>query len=97
MSIENLLVNGLFNVQRIPELKLYLKCLDDDANMPKQRVLDVVEETEREQRRIAEINAQAQIMQQNAQQFLMGDPDAQASQMAEAMEQPTNTDEEVPM
>ena len=97
MSIENLLVNGLFNVQRIPELKLYLKCLDDDANMPKQRVLEVVEENEREQQRIAEINAQAQIMQQNAQQFLMGDPDAQASQMAEAMEQPTNTDEEVPM
>ena len=97
MSIENLLVNGLFNVQRIPELKLYLKCLDDDANMPKQRVLEVVEETEREQQRIAEMNAQAQIMQQNAQQFLMGDPDAQASQMLEAMEQPTNTGEEVPM
>ncbi|MBP3920841.1 MAG: hypothetical protein J6D28_04675, partial [Bacilli bacterium] len=93
MSIENLLTNGLFNIQRIPELKLYLKCLDDDANMPKQRVLEVIEEAEKEQQRIAEMNAQAQIMQQNAQQFLMEDPDAQSSELLDAM----NTDEEVPV
>ena len=96
MSIENLLTNGLFNVQRLPELKLYLECLDDDANMPKQRVLEVIEKAEREQQKIAEMNAQAQIMQENAMQFLMGDPNSQSSQLADAMNQST-MEEEVPV
>lgn len=87
MSIENLLSNGLFSVQRLPELKMYLECLDDDANMPKQRVLDVVEKAEQEQEKIALMNAQAQMMQQRAQQFLMEDPEAQASQVLEAEQQ----------
>ena len=55
-----------------------------------------------EQQKIAEMNAQAQLMQQNAQQFLNGDPDAQSSQMLEAEQQveqqPTEEEpvEEVP-
>jgi putative heme iron utilization protein len=36
---------------------------------------------------IAQINAQAQLMQQRAQQFLMEDPDGQASQIADAQMQ----------
>lgn len=100
MSKENLLVNGLFSVQRLPELKLYLDTLKDDDNMPKQDVLKAVEKAEEEQRRIAEINAQAKIMQQKAQQFLMEDPEAQASQLLEAEQQvepeaPVEEDEEV--
>ena len=86
-SIENLLSNGLFSVQRLPELKMYLECLDDDANMPKQRVLEVVEKAEEEQQRIAQMKAEAQIMQQNAMQFLMEDPDAQAEQIVQAQQQ----------
>lgn len=88
MSIENLLNNGLFSVQRIPELKMYLECLDDDANMPRQKVLEVIEKAEEEQRKIAEMNAQAQIMQENAMQFLMGDPDSQSQQLVDATQQP---------
>ncbi len=84
MSKENLLINGLFSVQRLPELKLYLDTLKDDDNMPKQDVLEAVERAEKEQQRIAEIQAQAQIMQQKANQFLMEDPEAQASQLMEA-------------
>ena len=87
MSKENLLVNGLFSVQRLPELKVYLDTLKDDDNMPKQDILDAVEKAEKEQQRIAELNAQAQIMQQRAQQFLMEDPEAQASQVIAAEEQ----------
>lgn len=87
MSIENLLNNGLFSVQRLPELKMYLECLDDDANMPRQKVLEVIEKAEEEQRKIAEMNAQAQIMQENAMQFLMNDPEAQAQQLADASQQ----------
>lgn len=92
MSIENLLTNGFFNVQRLPELKLYLDCLDDDANMPKQRILEVITRAEEEQQKIAQMNAQAQIMQENAMQFFMSDPDSQAGQMKDAINQ-TNTEE----
>lgn len=86
-SIENLLSNGLFSVQRLPELKMYLECLDDDANMPKQRVLEVVEKAEEEQQRIAQMKAEAELMQQQAMQFLMGDPDSQSEQILQAQQQ----------
>ena len=94
-SIENLFINGMFNVQRLPELKIYLECLDEDANMPKQRVQETIEKAEEEQRKIAEINARARIMQQKAEQFLMEDPEAQASQVLDAEQQMMN--EEVPV
>jgi hypothetical protein len=42
---------------------------------------------EEEQRKIAQMEAEAQLMQQRAQQFLMGDPDEQSSMMADAMRQ----------
>ena len=96
MSKENLLIQGMFNVQRLPELKLYLKTLDDDAVMPKQDIMDAIEEAEEEQRRIAEINAQARIMQQRANQFLMEDPDAQATQVLEA-EQQMAAEQQIPV
>lgn len=83
-SMENLLTAGLFNSQRMPELKLYVKTLDDDSVMPKQKLEKVIEEWEKEQQKIAMIQAQAQLMQQQAQQFLMGDPDGQASQISDA-------------
>lgn len=84
-TIENLLMNGFFNAQRLPELKAYVKSLDDDSVAPKTKLQEIVDYMEEEQRRIAMIQAQAQMMQQRAQQFLMGDPDMQASQMADAM------------
>ena len=83
-SLENFLSNGLFHVQRIGELKAYVKSLDDDSVAPKQKLLDVIEEIEAQQQKIAMIDAQARIMQQRAQQFLMGDPDEQSSMMADA-------------
>ena len=83
-TLENFLINGLFHVQRMGELKAYVKSLDDDSVAPKNKLLDVIEGIEEEQRRIAQIEAQAQMMQQRAQQFLMEDPDGQAEQIAEA-------------
>ena len=41
-SLENLLTNGLFSTQRMPELKLYVKTLDDDSVMPKEKLETVV-------------------------------------------------------
>jgi hypothetical protein len=86
-TLENFLTNGLFHVQRIGELKAYVKSLDDDSVAPKVKLLEVIEEIENEQRKIAMIEAQAQMMQQRAQQFLMEDPDGQAQQMADAQAQ----------
>lgn len=83
-TIENLLTNGLFSAQRLSELKAYVSVLDDDSVAPKMKIQEAIEAIEEEQRRIAMINAQAQIMQQRAQQFLMEDPDAQAEQISDA-------------
>lgn len=86
-SVENLLTSGMFSAQRIPELKLYIKTLDDDSVMPKQKLLDMIEEWEREQQKIAAINVQSQLMQQRFNQFINSDIDGQASQMANIMRQ----------
>lgn len=86
-TIENLLVNGLFNVQRLPELKAYVKALDDDSVAPKLKLEEIIEHAENEQRKIAMINAQTRQMFQRANQFVMGDPEEQSSMMAEAYSQ----------
>lgn len=87
-SIENMFAQGMFNVQRLPELKTYVKLLDDDSVMPKVKLEEAIEMIEEEQEKIAMMNAQAQMMQQRAQQFLMEDPEAQASQVLEAEQMP---------
>jgi hypothetical protein len=86
-TVENLLMNGLFSAQRVSELEAYAKSLDDDSVAPKQKILEIVKYIKDEQRRIAMIQAEAQAMQQRAQQFLMGDPDEQSSMMADAVMQ----------
>ena len=83
-TLENLLLNGLFAPQRLTEFKAYVEALDDDSVAPKQKLLGIIERAEEEQRKIAEINANVQMMKQRVSQFLMGDPDEQASQIADA-------------
>ena len=86
-TVENLLLQGFFTAQRVSELETYASVLDDDAVAPKLKIQEAIEHIREEQRRIAMIEAQAQAMQQRASQFLLEDPDAQASQVAGAMEQ----------
>mgnify|MGYP003302506610 CR=1 FL=1 len=86
-TIENMLVQGMFNIQRLPEFEAYVDALDDDAVAPKVKLKEIVEKMRATQLEIAEKQARAQIMQQRAQQFLMDDPDAQAAMMAEAAQQ----------
>lgn len=83
-SMENLLTAGLLSTQRMPELKLWVATLDDDAVMPKQKLLTVIEEWEKEQQKIAKIKAAGQLMQQRVRQFLMDDPDGQVRQIRDA-------------
>jgi hypothetical protein len=84
VSLENLLKAGYFSVERLTELKIYVKLLDDDSVMPKAKLEEAIELMEEEQRKIAIINAEARIMQQRANQFLNSDADAQAEQMSDA-------------
>ena len=81
-SIENLFVKGMFNPQMLSQLKFYLECLDDDSVMPKQRILERVNKELDKQRRIAEMQAKAQQLMTEQNQFLnSNDPDAQATQI----------------
>lgn len=86
-TVENLLMNGFFTSQRVGELETYVSVLDDDSVAPKQKIMEAIENIKEQQRKIAMIESQAQIMQQRAQQFLMGDPDEQSSLMADALMQ----------
>ena len=87
LSLENLLKGGFFNPQMIPQLKLYVNALSDDSVMPKQKLLDIIEQAEEEQRKIAEINAKAQMLKQRASQFINNDIHGQASQIATAQQE----------
>lgn len=86
-TIENLLLQGFLTANRVGELEVYAKLLDDDSVAPKQKIIEAVERVKEQQQRIAQIQANAQIMQQRAQQFLSQDPDAQASMLASAVQE----------
>jgi hypothetical protein len=106
-TVENLLLQGFFNAQRIGELEIYHKILPDDAVAPKVLIGEAIEYVKEQQRRIAVIDARAQILRHRANQFLMGDPDEQSSMLADAnmqmrmqqamqgMQQPVEETEEV--
>lgn len=87
LSLENMLKAGYFSADRLSELKTYVSVLDDDAVAPKGKLEDAIEQMEEEQRKIAQINAQAQMLQQRASTFLDSDPDSQVSQINDAMQQ----------
>lgn len=90
-TMENLLMSGLLAPQRVAELEIYAKLLDDDSVAPKVKILEAVEMIKAEQQRVALIQARAQAMQQRANQFLMEDPEAQGDQIAAAYRQMTQT------
>lgn len=95
-SIENMFQAGMFNAEKLPELKTYVRLLDDDSVMPKQKLEDAIKIIEEEQQKIAMMNAEAQLMKQRANQFLMGDPEVQGGQMADAQMQMAGEQEVLP-
>ena len=86
-TIENLLLQGLLKADRVGELEIYEKLLDDDSVAPKLKIREACELIRAEQQRIAMLQAQTQEALMRANQFLSEDADAQASQMAEAQAQ----------
>lgn len=96
ISIENMFKAGMFNAQKLPELKIYVSLLDDESVMPKEKMEEAIKLIEEEQQKIAMMNAQAQLMQQRVNQFLSNDPNTQASQMNEyANQEQMNNDNQV--
>lgn len=87
LSLENMLKAGYFNVENLSALKVYVKTIDDDAVNPKAKLEEAIEFMEEEQRKIALINAQAEMMKARANSFLQSDPDTQADTMMNAMQQ----------
>ena len=83
-TIENLLVQGFFNAQRVGELDIYERVLPDDSVAPKRQIRDAINYVKEEQRKIAQIQARADMLMQNANSFLSADPDGQAQQMVDA-------------
>lgn len=63
-TIENLLINGYFSPQKMNELEIYYKVLPDDAVAPKKMIGEALEYMKEEQRKIAQIQADANLMQQ---------------------------------
>lgn len=86
-TLENLLVGGWFAPDKIGQLEAYAKALPDDSVAPKQEILQIIADIKEEQRKIAIIEARAQLMEQNAQQFYMSDAYGQAQQIADAQRQ----------
>ena len=83
-TIENLLVQGYFNSQRVGELEKYAEALDDDSVAPKIKIMDIVDKIKEEQKKIAMLDARAQMVQQNVNRFMNEDVHAQASQLMDA-------------
>ena len=83
-TIENLLVQGFFNAQRVGELDIYERVLPDDSVAPKRQIRDAINYVKEEQRKIARIQARADMLMQNANNFISADPDGQAQQMVDA-------------
>ena len=86
-TLENLFVKGMFSIEKLPEFEAYVEALDDDSVAPKQKLVGILSRMKDEQKRIAMMHAEAQLMQQRAQQFFMEDPDGQAQQIADAQMQ----------
>ena len=95
-SIENMFTAGKFDHNMLSQLEIYVKLLDDDSVMPKQKLEEAIKYMKEQQEKIARINMEAQLMKQHANQFLMGDPDTQSSQIAQAMASSEPQTEAVP-
>ena len=89
LSLENYLKAGFFTGQRVNELRYYAEALPDDATAPKQELLQICDKIKEEQEKIAQINANAQLLQQNYNQYVNETPEDQAGTLNQIMETST--------
>lgn len=70
LSIENMLKAGYFNSQKLAELEIYVNLLDDDSSMPKNKLLEAIKKMKENQRKISDIQTQAEQLQMRANKYL---------------------------
>ncbi len=70
LSLENLLKAGYFAPQMIDQLELYVEALPQQSAMPKQKLQDIIKKVKEKQLYIQQVNAQAQMMYQQANQYI---------------------------
>lgn len=83
-SMENMLTAGMFTSQRMPELKIYVSTLEDDSVMPKKKLEEAIKAWDMEQKKIANIEQQGQLLRQRAQMFMSDDPEIPVAQIMAA-------------
>ena len=86
LSLENMFKAGMFNIEKLPELKVYTRLLPDDSVSPKPELEEAIKLMEEERQKIAMIEQEAKLMQLRANQFLSEDPEAQISQINDAVQ-----------
>ena len=79
LSLENLLKEGWFSPDRIDQLQLYAESLPEKSTMPKQKILDICKKVKEQQLYIQQLQAQTNLMTQQANQYI----DMQAQQVGE--------------
>lgn len=79
LSLENLLKEGWFSPEKIDQLQLYAESLPEKSTMPKQKILDICKKVKEQQLYIQQLQAQTNLMTQQANQYI----DMQAQQVGE--------------
>lgn len=79
LSLENLLKEGWFSPEKIDQLQLYAESLPEKSTMPKQKILDICKKVKEQQLYIQQLQAQTNLMTQQAKQYI----DMQAQQVGE--------------
>jgi hypothetical protein len=88
LAVEGLLKQGWFAPNNLEQLDFYIDVLPAKSVMPKQIIKKRIQKEREKQERIAQIDAQTQLMYQQANQFLGMDPESQQEYIQENSEQP---------
>ncbi len=83
LAAEKLLTGNWLAPDKLEQLDFYLDILPTHSVMPKQQIKKRIQKEKEKQARIAQINARAQSMFQQANQFLDMDPESQSSYIEE--------------
>jgi hypothetical protein len=83
-AVENLLTGGYLTAERVGELEIYEKLLDDDSVSPKGKIAEATEHIRDQQKKIAAIKARAQMIAQRADQYLSEGIEAQSRDIGAA-------------
>lgn len=70
LSLENLLKGGYFKPDMIDQLEMYVDALPTRSAMPKEKLKEIIEKVKAKQNYINQLNAQTQMMYEQANQYL---------------------------